>query len=88
MPDEKRETTSMIDMCVRKHDSIDRIDHDGEVQVLRLAFGTFSLKQTAVEKYGLTRNPQDVTRAGDLTRRADEFDFHDSQERRDPGCSR
>jgi len=82
MPNEKRETTSMIDMRVRKHDSIDRIDRDGEVQVLRLAFGTFSLKQTAVEKYCLTCDPQDVTRTGDLPRCADEFDFHNSLEER------
>jgi len=82
MPNEKRETTGMIDMRVRKHDSIDRLDSDWEVQVLRLAFATFSLKQTAVEKYSLARNPQDVTRAGHLTRRADEFDFHNSLERR------
>jgi hypothetical protein len=88
MPDEKRETTSMIDMRMREHDRIDLLDGDWKPQILRLTFTAFSLKQTAVEKYGLTRNPQDVTRAGDLTRRADEFDFHDSLERRDPGCSR
>ena len=72
----------MIDMRVRKHDSIDRLDCDWQLQVLRLAFATSSLKQTAIEKYGLASNSQDVTRAGDLTRCADEFDLHNSLERR------
>jgi hypothetical protein len=82
MPNQKRESTSVIDVCVRKHDTVDRFDGDWELQVFRVAFATLSLKETAVEKYGLACNPQDVTRAGDLTRRADEFDFHNSLERR------
>ena len=82
MPNEKRKTTSMIDMRVRKHDGIDLLDSDWEPQVLRLAFTAFSLKETAVEKYCLACDPQDVTRAGDLPCRADEFDFHNLLERR------
>jgi hypothetical protein len=80
MPNEKRETTSMIDVRMRKHNSIDLLDADWKSQVLRLTFTAFSLKQTAVEKYCLACNTQDVTRAGNLPRRADEFDFHNSLE--------
>ena len=72
----------MIDMRVRKHDSIDLLNGDWKPQVLCLTFTAFALKQTAVEKYCLACDPQDVTRAGDLPRRADEFDFHNSLERR------
>jgi len=72
----------MIDVRVRKHDGIDRLDSDWKPKVLRLTFPTLSLKETAVEKYCLVCDPQDMTRAGDLTRRADEFDFHNSLERR------
>ena len=71
----------MIDMGVRKHDSIDLLNGDRKPQVLRLTFTAFSLKQTAVEKYCLVRNSQDMTRAGDLPRGANEFDFHNSLER-------
>ena len=56
----------MIDMRVRKHDSIDLLDGIWEPQVLRSAITAFPLKQTAVEKYCLACDPQDVTRAGDL----------------------
>ncbi len=72
----------MIDMRVRKHDSIDLLNSDRKPQVLCLAFSAFSLKQTAVEKYCLACDPQDVTRTGDLPRCADEFDFHNSLEKR------
>jgi hypothetical protein len=82
MPNEKRETTSMIDMRMREHDRIDLLDGDWKPQILRLTFTAFSLKQTAVEKYCLTCDPQDVTRTGDLPRCADEFDFHNSLEKR------
>jgi len=82
VPNEKRETTSMIDVRVREHDGIDRLDGDWEPQVLRLTLDTPSLKETAVEQYCLACDPQYVTRAGNLTRGADEFDFHNSLERR------
>jgi len=72
----------MIDVRVRKHDSIDLLDCNREPEVLCLTLAAPSLKQTAVEKYCLPGNAQNVTRAGDLLRRADEFDFHDSLERR------
>jgi len=72
----------MIDVRVRKHHGIDRLDCDWKPQILRLTLATLSLKETAVEKYCLACDPQDMTRAGDLTRRADEFDFHNSLERR------
>lgn len=72
----------MIDMRMREHDRIDLFDGDWKPQVLRLTFTAFSLKQTAVEKYGLTCHPQDVTRTGDLPRCTDEFDFHNSLEKR------
>jgi hypothetical protein len=61
MPNEKRETTSMIDVRVREHDGIDRLDVDWEPQILRLTFATLSLKETAVKEYYLTCDPQDVT---------------------------
>src|SRR5690348_5169280 len=61
MPNEKRETTSMIDVRVREHDGIDRLDGDWEPQVLRLTLATLPLKETAVEQYCLACDPQDVT---------------------------
>jgi len=49
MSNQERETTSMIDVCVRKHDCIDFINRDWEPQILFLTLAALALKETAVE---------------------------------------
>jgi hypothetical protein len=78
MPNEKRKPAGMIDVRVRKHDCIDFTNWYGKPNVLFLALAALALKQSAVEENRLPRNTQNVTRAGDLARSADEFDLHGS----------
>jgi len=61
VPDEKWKTACMVDMGMRKHDGINRVDRHRELEVLRVTFTALALKQTAVENYRLTRNMKDVT---------------------------
>jgi len=80
VPDEKWKTACVVDVRMGKDDGIDCLDRYGESQVLRMTFTAPPLKQTAVENDRLTRNTKDVTRTGNLSCGADEFDFHDSLE--------
>jgi hypothetical protein len=78
----------MVDVGVREHYSIDCVDINGQPEVLALRFTSAPLKHAAIEEHCFVPNLQDVTRAGHLTCRTGERDFHASELLRSLGRSK
>ena len=73
----------MIDVSMREHDCIDLGDVDRQAQILRVRLTAVTLEQPAVQHDALAADLDDVTRAGDLSRRAGERDLHTFTRMRD-----
>jgi hypothetical protein len=65
---------------VGEHDRIDLLDRHWQPEVFLVAFVPPALKQAAIENDRLACSTKNVARPGDLSRCADEFEFHDSLE--------
>ena len=84
MAHEERESTSMIDVCVGKHDPIDLVDFEWKSNVLCVTLAALSLEETAVENDGLSCNTENVAGSGYLTCGTTELYFHENARGRWP----
>jgi hypothetical protein len=76
MPHEEGKSSRVIDVRMREYDDIDTLDRDGKLCILCVALAPLPLKQPAIQDDRLSCDTQDVARAGDLARSADELDLH------------
>ena len=82
MTNEQRQPAGVINVRVRENNSVNLLDGERESEILLVAFAPSTLKQPTVQQHRLARYSQNVARAGDSSRGANELDLHDSPEGR------